>query len=218
MAYACLSGNGCFAVAVLALHLLQPELSPLNYAVSYYVHGAQGWLFTAGLLAWGLGSAALFLGLARSIRIHSRLRGSIRAGVGLSALAVWSASLEALEGMGVIAEFLAAGERLRALSVGDGDRELAELAVGTGIDSPYPYPLLLPQSRTEEILGARLAALGVQIERSVELVGLAQDDDAVTATLRHGDGRTDQVRARYLAGCDGARSLVRLPFHSGGLM
>jgi 2-polyprenyl-6-methoxyphenol hydroxylase-like FAD-dependent oxidoreductase len=125
------------------------------------------------------------------------------------ALAVWSASLEALEGIGVIEEFLAAGERLRALSVGDGDRELAELAVGTGIDSPYPYPLLLPQSRTEEILGARLAALGVEIERSVELVGLAQDDNAVTATLRHGDGRTEQVRARYLAGCDGARSLVR---------
>jgi hypothetical protein len=93
MAYACLSGNGCFAVAVLALHLLQPELSPLNYAVSYYVYGAQGWLFTAGLLAWGLGSAALFLGLARSIRIHSRVQGRIRAGVGLSALAVWSAGV-----------------------------------------------------------------------------------------------------------------------------
>src|SRR5215475_14171436 len=91
LAYACLSGTGCFAVAVLALHLLQPELSPLNYAVSFYVHGAQGWLFTAGLLAWALGSAALFLGLARSVRIHRRIRGRIRAGVGLSALAVWSA-------------------------------------------------------------------------------------------------------------------------------
>src|SRR5215813_5795620 len=87
LAYACLSGNGCFVAAVLALHLLQPELSPLNYAVSYYARGAQGWLFTAGLLAWGLGSAALFLGLARSVRIHRRVRGRIRAGVGLSALA-----------------------------------------------------------------------------------------------------------------------------------
>jgi uncharacterized protein DUF998 len=85
LAYACLSGNGCFAVAVLTLHLLQPELSPLNYAVSYYAHGAQGWLFTAGLLAWGIGSAALFLGLARTIRI--------RAAAGLSALAVWSAGV-----------------------------------------------------------------------------------------------------------------------------
>ena len=49
------------------------------------------------------------------------------------ALAVWSASLEALEGMEVIDEFLADGERLRALSVGDGSRELAELAVGIEI-------------------------------------------------------------------------------------
>jgi Protein of unknown function (DUF998) len=86
LAYACLSGNGCFVVAVLALHLLQPELSPLNEAVSYYVHGAQGWLFTAGLLAWGVGSAALLLGFARTIRI--------RAGnAGLLGLAVWSAGV-----------------------------------------------------------------------------------------------------------------------------
>ena len=97
------------------------------------------------------------------------------------ALAVWSGSLEALQGMQVIDEFVAAGKRLRALSVGDGSRTLAVLAVGDGIDSPYPYPLLLPQSRTEQILAARLAALGVEIERRVELVGLAQDGDGVTA-------------------------------------
>ena len=86
LAYVCLSGNGFFAAAVLALHLLQPERSPLNEAVSYYVLGAHGWLFTAGLLAWGVGSAALLLGLARTI--------SIRAGkAGLMGLAVWSAGV-----------------------------------------------------------------------------------------------------------------------------
>jgi uncharacterized protein DUF998 len=86
LAYACLSGNGCFAVAVLALHLLQPERSPLYEAVSFYVHGAEGWLFTAGMLAWGVGSTALVLGLARTIRI--------RAGAaGLLGLAVWSAGV-----------------------------------------------------------------------------------------------------------------------------
>jgi hypothetical protein len=93
LAYACLSGNGCFVAAVLALHLLQPELSPLNYAVSYYARGAQGWLFTAGLLAWGLGSTALFLGLSQSIKSMPAFGSRIRTGVGLSALAVWSAGV-----------------------------------------------------------------------------------------------------------------------------
>jgi 2-polyprenyl-6-methoxyphenol hydroxylase-like FAD-dependent oxidoreductase len=125
------------------------------------------------------------------------------------ALAVWSGSLEALQGMQVIDEFVAAGKRLRALSVGDGSRTLAVLAVGDGIDSPYPYPLLLPQSRTEQILSARLSALGVEIERRVELVGLAQDGDGVTASLRHADNAIEKAHVPYLVGCDGARSLVR---------
>ncbi len=125
------------------------------------------------------------------------------------ALAVWSGSLEALAGMGVIDDFVAAGQRLKALCVGDASKELARLAVGEGIDSPYPFPLLLPQSKTEQILATRLAAMGTQVERGVELVGFAQDNDHVTATLKHADGRTEEVRASYLIGCDGARSLVR---------
>jgi len=125
------------------------------------------------------------------------------------ALAVWSGSLEALHGMDVVDDFLADGRRLRALSVGQRDRELASMAVGTGIDSPYPFPLLLPQSRTEAILAARLSALGTIVERGVEFAGLAQDDAGVTARLHHAGGREEEARVRYLAGCDGARSAVR---------
>ena len=56
------------------------------------------------------------------------------------ALAVWSGSLEALQGMQVIDAFLAAGKRLRALSVGDSNRNWRYWRWGDGIDSPYPYP------------------------------------------------------------------------------
>jgi len=125
------------------------------------------------------------------------------------ALALWSASLEALQGMGVVDHFIREGQRLNALCVGEGDRRLATLSVGEGIDSAFPFPLLLPQSRTEQLLTARLGELGVAIERNVELVGLAQDDSGVTATLRHADGRSETVTTQYLAGCDGARSAVR---------
>ena len=125
------------------------------------------------------------------------------------ALALWSASLEALQGMGVVDRFVAEGQRLNALCVGEGDRRLATLAVGEGIDSAFPFPLLLPQSRTEALLTERLTALGVAIERNVELVGLAHDAAGVTATLRHADGKSESIRTHYLAGCDGARSAVR---------
>ncbi|MBL6654126.1 MAG: FAD-dependent oxidoreductase [Reyranella sp.] len=125
------------------------------------------------------------------------------------ALALWSASLEALQGMGVVDRFVAEGQRLSALCVGEGDRRLATLAVGEGIDSAFPFPLLLPQSRTEALLTARLGELGVAIERNVELIGVGQDATGVTATLRRADGGAEVVRTKYLAGCDGARSAVR---------
>jgi 2-polyprenyl-6-methoxyphenol hydroxylase-like FAD-dependent oxidoreductase len=125
------------------------------------------------------------------------------------ALVVWSGSLEALQGMGVIDEFLAAGKRLHAVQIGDGTRKLAELAVGDGIDSPFPFPILLPQSRTEQILRKRLAELGVTVEHGLELVGFTDDGAGVTANLRRADGATEETRAPYLVGCDGARSVVR---------
>ena len=60
-------GVAIFIVAVLALHLLQPGLNPLNEAVSYYVHGPFGWLLTVGLIALGIGSLCLVFGLAHTL-------------------------------------------------------------------------------------------------------------------------------------------------------
>lgn len=49
----------------------------------------------------------------------------------------------------------------------------------------------------------------VELRLGVELVGLTQDEDGVTATLRDAQGIESQVRAGYVVGCDGGRSLVR---------
>ncbi|HEY8125839.1 MAG TPA: FAD-dependent monooxygenase [Methylocystis sp.] len=125
------------------------------------------------------------------------------------ALALWSASLEAMQSMGVVDSFLRDGARLNALCIGDGGRQLARMEIGEGIDSPFPFPLLLPQSETERLLTVRLSALGVTVERGVEFAALSQGKDGVTANLGCADGRTEVVRARYLVGCDGARSAVR---------
>jgi hypothetical protein len=78
-----LAGVATFVLAVGALHVLQPDLSPRDEAVSYYVHGPFGWLLTVGLLALGLGSLALVAGLGP-------FAAGRRGRIGRVLLAVWA--------------------------------------------------------------------------------------------------------------------------------
>jgi len=41
-----------------------------------------------------------------------------------------------------------------------------------GLDSPYPFPLILEQSQTERILANHVEGLGLKVERQVELIDL----------------------------------------------
>jgi len=85
LAYASVGGNSYFTVCALALHWLQPGLSPLDHALSDYVHGRLGWLVTVALLALGLGSLALAVGFARHLHRRS-------ARIGEWCLAIWGVS------------------------------------------------------------------------------------------------------------------------------
>ncbi len=61
---AVLIGLATFTLTTLALHVLQPALSPRDEAISSYVHGNHGWLLTVGLIALGTASLALTAVLA----------------------------------------------------------------------------------------------------------------------------------------------------------
>ncbi|MFD7439371.1 SDR family oxidoreductase [Streptomyces sp. NPDC059861] len=76
------------------------------------------------------------------------------------------------------------------------------------LPSPYPGQWKVPQVRTEELLGARAARLGVRVLRGHEVTGLTQHQDQVTVTARHA-GRQVAFTARYVVGCDGEQSAVR---------
>jgi 2-polyprenyl-6-methoxyphenol hydroxylase-like FAD-dependent oxidoreductase len=71
----------------------------------------------------------------------------------------------------------------------------------------YPDGILIQQDRLEEILEARLRALGAGMRRSTELVGLSQDADGVEVVVAGPDG--ERLRGRYLVACDGGHSAVR---------
>jgi 2-polyprenyl-6-methoxyphenol hydroxylase-like FAD-dependent oxidoreductase len=71
--------------------------------------------------------------------------------------------------------------------------------------SRHNYVLALWQSQFEPILADWVAELGVPILRGRQVVGFAQDDARVLVDVSDGPS----LRAQYLVGCDGGRSLVR---------
>ncbi|GLX97328.1 FAD-dependent monooxygenase [Herbidospora sp. NBRC 101105] len=78
----------------------------------------------------------------------------------------------------------------------------------TRMQDPPMHALPLPQQLLERLLGERAGELGVDLRRGHEVTGVNQDGDAVTVDVRGPEGPY-QVSARYLVGCDGARSRVR---------
>jgi 2-polyprenyl-6-methoxyphenol hydroxylase-like FAD-dependent oxidoreductase len=121
-------------------------------------------------------------------------------------------TLEVFDDLGVLGTILATG-RTAPLhrSYRDGkvvwEGRMAD-PVDPTPDVPYPNAYFVPQWLTEQILRERLAELGGKVELSTELAGFSQDEDGITATLRQG-GAEQTVRARYLVGADGGRSVVR---------
>jgi 2-polyprenyl-6-methoxyphenol hydroxylase-like FAD-dependent oxidoreductase len=72
-----------------------------------------------------------------------------------------------------------------------------------------PYQLV-SQFVVEPILLARAQrTANIEVRQGVELIGLQQDDQGVTARMRDSSGEISEVRCRYLVGCDGGGSTVR---------
>ena len=69
----------------------------------------------------------------------------------------------------------------------------------------HPYSLGLWQNHIERILAGWVGELPVTFYRGREVTGFAQDDTGVDVELSDGQS----LRAQYLVGCDGGRSLVR---------
>jgi len=137
------------------------------------------------------------------------------------ALVLWSRTLELLQRDADAGVFVAAGMKARGANIISGDRLIGHVGFG-GVDSPFPFALMLPQSETERLLEAYLTAQGVTVEREVELIALDDPPDKVIATVRHQDGVEERVETPWLIGCDGAHSAVRhilrLPFDGETLL
>ena len=123
------------------------------------------------------------------------------------AVVVHARTLEVLESLGIVPQFLEEGLKVPIFCIRDHDAPLITIDFGE-IPSKYAFTLMCPQNRTEAILLARLQALGGDVVRPREVTGLTVTGGGVRVHIT-GEGSTQEVAARWVIGCDGMHSRVR---------
>ncbi len=128
------------------------------------------------------------------------------------ALAIQARTLEILDQMGIVDDFLEEGDQKQGvlfhLNKHEASVQLPKL------DTPYPFVLSIPQSRSERIL---IDHLKIEVEWETELIHI----DNERCLLRDKKGKEEWVKPAWLIGCDGGKSLVRqakqIPFEGSEL-
>jgi 2-polyprenyl-6-methoxyphenol hydroxylase-like FAD-dependent oxidoreductase len=110
-----------------------------------------------------------------------------------------SRTIELLDQRGIAERFLSEGQATQFGSFGTIPFDISDFP------TRHNYGLALKQTHIERILAGWVGELEVPIYRERDVTGFAQDDAGVDVALS--DGRS--LRATYLVGCDGGRSLIR---------
>ncbi|OLZ54301.1 pentachlorophenol monooxygenase [Streptomyces amritsarensis] len=124
------------------------------------------------------------------------------------AVGIQPRTLEIWDRMGMVRAVLDAAVPLRGQLTYVNGAEQPRVDLALPPEVPYRFAAL-PQYETERILDEHLARWDTAVERGTELVSFGQDADGVTSRLRTPSGAEEELRTRYLVGCDGAHSTVR---------
>ena len=108
-------------------------------------------------------------------------------------------TIEVFDQRGIVDRFLSQGRTAQVVAFNMTPLDISDFP------TRHPYGLALFQNHIERIMAEWIDELPVTIYREREVTGFAQDDSGVDVALS--DGRS--LRAQYLVGCDGGRSLVR---------
>jgi 2-polyprenyl-6-methoxyphenol hydroxylase-like FAD-dependent oxidoreductase len=110
-----------------------------------------------------------------------------------------SRTIEVLDQRGIADRFLSEGQVAQVAGFASVRLDISDFP------TRHNYGLGLWQNHIERILAGWVGELAVTIYRGSEVTGIAQDDAGVDVQLSDGPS----LRAEYLVGCDGGRSLVR---------
>jgi 2-polyprenyl-6-methoxyphenol hydroxylase-like FAD-dependent oxidoreductase len=133
------------------------------------------------------------------------------------ALAVQARTMELYRQLGLTDSILGQGHKVPAINLWVKGEPRAHLDFGpVGSDlTPYSFLQIFPQDQHERLLIQRLQELGIAVERDTELLSYTEEGDHISVRLRGPQGREEACEATYIAGCDGARSLVRETMETG---
>ena len=110
-----------------------------------------------------------------------------------------SRTIEVLDQRGIADRFLAEGQKAQVAGFASTKLDISDFP------TRHPYGLALWQNHIERILAGWVEELPVKIYRGREVTSFTQDDTGVDVEVSDGQ----RLRAQYLLGCDGGRSLVR---------
>jgi len=119
--------------------------------------------------------------------------------VGSRAGGFHSRTIEVLDQRGVADRFLAEGQVAQVATFATTVLDMSDFP------TRHPYSLGIWQNQIEQIMAGWIAELPVRIYYGCEVTGFAQDDTGVDVELCDGQS----LRAQYLVGCDGGRSVIR---------
>ena len=119
--------------------------------------------------------------------------------IGSRAGGLHARTIEVLDQRGIADRFLAQGQVAQVAGFAWIRLDISDFP------TRHPYGLALWQNHIERILAGWVGELAVPIYRGREVTGFVQDDAGVDVELSDGE----RLRAEYLAGCDGGRSVIR---------
>ena len=133
------------------------------------------------------------------------------------AIGVQARTLEIYEQIGLADKLIAEGTLAMSARMIVGGKIRGEITFneyGKGL-SPYPFFLFIEQGKHERILHHFIEQHGKSVRWQTEVQNLTQDSNCISATIKGATGALETINAKYLVGCDGAKSLTR---HSLGLV
>lgn len=119
--------------------------------------------------------------------------------VGSRAGGLSARTLEVLDQRGIVDRFIAEGQVAQVTGFAVTRLDISDFP------TRHNYGLALRQKHIERILAGWIGELKVPVYRGRDVTGFTQDESGVTVALSDGGS----LRAGYLIGCDGGRSVVR---------